>query len=89
MVLFQLGIARQDNGAPVGSREMHIDHLNGFEFLQHCPRRQARSQSVQPAVQSHVQAVSHEGNENVRFDAILELMIDGADRQIPFEITAN
>jgi hypothetical protein len=37
--------------------------LNGFEFLQHCPRRQARSQSVQPAVQSHVQAVGHEGDE--------------------------
>ena len=68
---------------------MHVDQLNSFKFLQDSPRCEAWSQSVQPAVQSHVQAVSHEGNDNVRFDAILELMIDGADRQIPFEITAN
>jgi hypothetical protein len=57
---------------------------HGFEFLQHCPWRQTRSRvSVQPAVQSHVQAVSNEGDENVSFDVILKLTIDGADLQIP------
>ena len=27
---------------------MHVDHLNGFEFLQHCPGGQAGSQIAQP-----------------------------------------
>src|ERR1700736_656719 len=68
---------------------MDVNHLNSFKFLQYSPRRQAWSQSVQAAVQSHVQAVSNEGDENVSFDAILKLMIDGADRQITFEITES
>jgi hypothetical protein len=63
--------------------------VNGFEFFQYSPGRQAWSRSVQAAVQSHVQAVSNEGDENVSFDAILKLMIDGADRQITFEITES
>ena len=32
-----------------------------------------------------LQTVGHEGDEDVRFDALVVLMMDRADRQIPFE----
>ena len=51
--------------------------------------RQAQSQSVQSAVQGHVHAVRNGGDENASFGAILKLMIDGADCEIPFEVTES
>ena len=33
MFLFGLGVARQDNSAPIGGGQMDVDHLDGFEFL--------------------------------------------------------
>jgi hypothetical protein len=44
------------------------------------------SQSVQAAVQSHVQAVCNEGDQNVSFDAILELMKDGRMARSPLRL---
>ena len=41
---------------------------------------------MESATQSHMQAVSDKGDENVSFHPVLELMIDRADSQIPFQI---
>ena len=86
MVLFGLSVAWQGNSAPIGGGQMDVDHLDGFEFLQYGARSQARSQFVESAAQSHMQAVSDKGDENVCFNPLLELMVDRADSQITFEI---
>jgi hypothetical protein len=59
---------------------MHVDHLNGFKFLQHSPRGQARSKFVESTAQSYMQTVSEEGDENMSFDALFVLMVNRADR---------
>jgi hypothetical protein len=41
---------------------------------------------VESAAQSHLQAVSDKSDENVRFNPLLELMVDRADSQITLEI---
>jgi hypothetical protein len=41
---------------------------------------------VESAAQSHMQAVSDKSGENVRFNPLLELMVDRADSQITLEI---
>lgn len=38
MVLFRFGVAGLDQGATVGGRQMHVDHLQGGEFFQHGAR---------------------------------------------------
>ncbi len=32
MIAVRLGMARQDNVAAIGGREVHVDHLHGLEF---------------------------------------------------------
>ena len=33
----QLRVAAEDQGAPVGGREMHVEHLNGGKLVEHGP----------------------------------------------------
>ena len=40
---FRFGVTAQDQGSPVGGRQMHVDHLDGGEFLQGGPRGQSRA----------------------------------------------
>ena len=43
LVGFRLGVTAQDEGTPVGSRQMNVNHLDGTEFFQGGPwgRRRA------------------------------------------------
>ena len=41
---------------------------------------------MKPAAQHHMQAVSDRGDENVRFNPLLELMVEGADSQNTLQI---
>src|SRR6516164_9542954 len=83
---FGLGVARQDNCASVGGRQMNIDHLHAFELFQYSARGKARSQFVESATQSHIQAVSDKGHEDFTVNPFLELMKNGTDGQIPLEV---
>src|SRR5580704_137286 len=65
-------------GAAVGGREMHVEHLDSCELVEHGSRREARRQRLEPGAQGDVQAVGQEGDEDVRLDAVLELMVDRA-----------
>ena len=79
---FGLGIAGEHQLAAVGGRQVHVDHLHGGELFQHTARRQPWRQRMQAPRQRDVQAVGQEGNEDVRFDARLELVKHWSDCQI-------
>src|ERR1700688_1113445 len=72
----EFGVAAEDQGAAVGGREMHVEHLHGGELVEHRPGREAGSQRLEPCAQRDVQAIGQEGDEDVRLDALLELMVD-------------
>ena len=80
-----LGVARQRQMAPVGGRQMDIDHLQGGELLQDRPRRESRRARPGDVFQGDVQAVGDERDEDVRLDPFLTLMEDRADRQVVLE----
>lgn len=69
----------------IGGWQVDIDHLDGSELLQHGTGRQAWGQMTQSRTQGDLQAVGEEGDEDVGFDSVLELMKDGTQSQIVFE----
>ena len=73
-------MARQDDVAAVAGRQVHVDHLHGGEFLQHRARGQPRRQGAQALFQGDLQAIGDEGDEDVGFDAMVELVVDRPDR---------
>ena len=61
---------------PVRGRQVPIDHLDGGQFFQHGPGSQPRCQSAQTLFKRHLQAIAHEGNEEMSLDARIGLVID-------------
>src|SRR5580693_3231182 len=49
-----------------GAREMHVEHLDSCELVEHSSRCEARRQRLEPCAQRDVQAVGQEGDEDVR-----------------------
>ncbi len=47
LIAVRLGIARQHDLAPVGGREVHVDHLHGLEFFKDRSRGEAGRQGAQ------------------------------------------
>ena len=81
-----LGVAGQPQFPPIGRRQMHIDHLDGSEFLQGAARGQSRGQGVQAALQRDLHAVREERDEDMSLDAALLLMEDRTYRQILLQV---
>ena len=81
-----MGVAAQDQGATVGRREVHIEHLNGGQFVQNRTWGQSGCERKQTGSQGHVQAVSHKGHKDVRLNPMLALVIDGAQHQVVLEV---
>jgi hypothetical protein len=52
-----MGVATQDQGATVGRREVHIEHLNGGQFVQNRTWGQSGCERKQTGSQGHVQAI--------------------------------
>ena len=61
---------------------MHIEHVRCCHLVQHRSRRQSCRQGPRPLLQRDLQAIGQEGDEDVRLDAGIALMIDRPDRQI-------
>ena len=80
------GVAAQDQGAAIGGGEMHIEHLDGGELLEHGARRESRRQWLEPRAQRDVQAIGHEGDKDVGLDAAFELVVDRAQLQIVLQV---
>ena len=64
--------------APVGGRQVDIDHLHGRELLQDGSGRESRRVRSGQVLQGDVQAVGDEGDEDVRLDPRLSAMEDRA-----------
>ena len=80
-----MGIAREPDFAPVGGRQMDIDHLDGSELFQSASSGQARRQGMEAAGQGDLQAIGQEGDEDVGLYAPLILVEDRADRQVALQ----
>jgi hypothetical protein len=83
---FGLGVAGEHDLAPVGGRQMDVDHLDGGELFERAARGQPGRQGMQAARQGDLHAVGQEGDEDVGLDPPLVLMEDRADRQVALEI---
>ena len=61
-------------------------HLDDGELVEHGPRGEAGRQRLELSAQRDVKAIGQEGDEDVRFDAVLKLVVDRAELQIVLEI---
>jgi len=84
-VVCRFGVARHGQVAPIGGRERDVQHLNTGGLIQHRPRRQSRSVSLPAMLQGYAQTVRQKRHQNVRFDAMLELMINRADAKLALQ----
>ena len=86
LVWVGLGVTAQDQGSAIVGWEMNIEHLDAGELIEHGARGETRRQRFELCSQGDVQAIGHEGDEDVGFDAMLELMVDRAQLQIVLEV---
>jgi len=84
LVGVRLSIAVQDQNPTIGGRHPHIDYLHRDEFLQRRAQSQSGSQGLEPIPQGDLQAVGDEGHEDVGLDALVGLMVDGANGEVAF-----
>ncbi len=76
LVAVRLGVAAQDQGSAVGGWEVDVEHLDGGKLVEHRPRGEAGRQRPEPGAQRDVQTIGEEGHEDVRLNALLQLVID-------------
>src|SRR5258707_15426072 len=63
-----------------------VEHLDGGELVEYGSRGEAGGQRLELSAQRDVKAIGQEGDEDVRFDAVLNLVVDRAELQIVLEI---
>jgi hypothetical protein len=80
-----LGVATEHQVTAISGRQMDVDHLNGGEVFDGRPWRLSRCQWPQARLEGDQQAIGEKGEEDVRLDARIMLMVDGADPQIALE----
>jgi hypothetical protein len=84
-ILPGLGVAREDQVAAVGGRQVYVDHLHGLELFENGARRESGHLGLGSLLQGHLQAVAQEADEDVRFDTFIFLVVDGADGEVVLE----
>jgi hypothetical protein len=57
---------------------MHVDHLEGGEFLQGGPRGQSRGQGPQAGLEGDLETLGEKGDEEMGVDTLVELVVDRA-----------
>jgi hypothetical protein len=65
---------------------MDVKHLDGSELVEHGPRGEAGRQRLELGAQRDVKAIGEESDEDVRFDAVLKLVVNWSELQIVLEI---
>src|SRR4249920_1580959 len=78
LIRIELGVATENQRTTVSRREVHVEHLYDGHFVEHSPGSETGCQWLKPRTQGYVQAVGEEGDEDMGFDALLELVVDGA-----------
>jgi len=56
----EFGVTAEDQGAAVGGRKTHVEHLDSRELVEHGPGSETRGQRLEPGSQRDVQAVGQE-----------------------------
>lgn len=85
LVGFRLGVTAQDEGSPVGRRQMNINHLDGTELFQGGPWGEARREGTQTGLEGHLETIGQEGDDDVRFDPRLQLVANRTNTEITLE----
>ena len=76
MIGVGLGVTAQDQGPAIGGGKLYVEHLDGGKLIEHGTSSQPTCQRLKPRPQRDMQAIGDKGNKDVRFDAILKLMIN-------------
>ena len=71
--------------ASVGGGDGHVEHLDLAQSLQHAAGTQAGGRLLVVFLKGDVQAVGEEADEDVGFDASVELVKDGAQAEVALE----
>lgn len=86
MIGIEFGVTAQNQSSPISGGKLNIEHLDSSKLIQHGTSRESTRHTAQPRPQRDMQTVGDEGNKDVRFDAMFQLMVDGAQRKIVFEV---
>src|SRR5208283_2334785 len=78
----RLDLGAQDQRSAIGGGEVDVEHLDGGELVEHGPRGEAGGHRPEPGAQRDVHAIGEEGDEDVRLDAALQLVVDRPELQI-------
>ena len=79
MIRLGRGVTRKDEVAPIGGGQMHIDPVDGGEFLQHGPRGQPWRPGPQTLLEGDVKAIGHQGDPDRRLNARLGRVLNRPD----------
>ncbi len=85
LVGVEFGMAAEHERAAVGGGEVNVEHLHGGELVQDGPRREAVRQRLEHRAQGDVETIGEESDEDVRFAALDQLMVDRTQLQIVLE----
>ena len=78
------GAAAQQEFAPVGGGEMHLDHLDFSKVVEGMARGQTGGLAAPFFAQGDMDAVEEEADHDVGFDAAVFLMINGPHSKVSF-----
>ena len=84
MIGVRLSVTAKDQHAPVRGGKLHVQHLHGGKLIEHRARGQPSGHRPQPPLERNVEAVGHKGDKDMRFDAVLKLVVNRPQLQIVF-----
>jgi len=70
-----LGVAVEDQRAPVDGREVDVEHLDGGKLVEHGSRGEPCGERAESGAQRDVQTIGQEGDEDMRFDPLLQQLV--------------
>jgi hypothetical protein len=82
----EFGMAAEDEWAAVGGGKVNVEHLDGGELVQHRSGCEAGRQRLEPRAQGDVETIGQKGDEDVRFDALDQLVVDRTPSQVVLEV---
>ena len=80
-----LGVAAEDQRAPVGGREVDVEHLDGGKLVERGSRGEPCGERAESGAQRDVQTIGQEGDDAMRFDPLLQLVVDRSQSEIVLE----
>ncbi len=81
----RFGASHQQQFPPVGRGRAHVQELQRGEFLEDHAGHQAAGQRLEPLPQGDAQAIRQEGHEEVGFDPVGFVMVNGPQPQVAFQ----